>query len=188
MRSMLAAILLCSVSLPVIAQSATPRRTPPRPQQRSPHALGAEMSIKQAMEQLGEVRKRYERDLEVLRRLNAADDALVDPMQPHNAVEKAWEDVDAAKAHVSDFTTRQGIVRMQKELEDARRSPTSADFGRLRALLRSEALAPATRTVATNGAAMQDELLSWIKVQELITAHLRSMSEISAESLRAALQ
>ena len=186
MRGFVMGLLVGLCSLSLVAQPA-PQQRRPRPMPRSaPNTFMAESAVKQAMEQLVAVKKAYERDLEVLRRLNEADDALADDMQPHNAIQKAYEEVDAAKGLVADPVTREGIVKSFHDLESARRSPGAADFGRLRSVLRTEAIGPAGRVVARNGAALQDELLAWIKVQEMISGHLRAMSEIAAESLRAA--
>lgn len=187
MRTVLAAVTAVLCSIPLLAQAPQRRTPPPRPQQ-TVHPFAAEASVKQAMEQLVGVRKNYERDLQVLRHLNSAEEALADDMQPHNALQKAYEQVSAANGLAADFVTKQGVLKAFQELESARRSPGTADFGRLRGIVRTEATAPAVRVVARNGAALQDELLAWIKVQELISGHLRAMSEISAESLRAAQQ
>ena len=155
---------------------------------RGPQAAAAEMAVKQAAEQLGNDRKMYERDLEVLRHLRAADEVLTDPMQPLTAVQKAYEEVGAAKALRPEFATMQGVIKAQEELESARRSPASADFARLRASIRSEAIAPAVKVVARNGLRLQEETLSWLKVQELIATHLRTVAELTGDNLRAAQQ
>jgi hypothetical protein len=82
----------------------------------------------------------------------------------------------------------QGVTRSRQELEAARRSPGTADFDRLRGILQREAMGPAVRVVLRNGVALQEETMIWFKVQELITGHLRVLSEITAESLRASQQ
>jgi len=96
--------------------------------------------------------------------------------------------VGAAKALRPEFATMQGVIKAQEELENARRSPASADFGRLRASIRSEAIAPAVKVVARNGLRLQEETLSWLKVQELIATHLRTVAELTGDNLRAAQQ
>ena len=150
-----------------------------------PYANAAEMAIKQAAEAVGQQKKIVDRDLEVLSHLKAADAALTDPMQPENAVQKAYEEVDKAKSLGPDFSVAQGVIKMERELEAARRSPMSADFGRLRAHLSEWALGPAARVVTRNALRLQEETLAWLRVQELISAHVRMMTEISGESLRA---
>ncbi len=187
MRTAAANLLLVLCSIPLLGQPGPPsqrgiRFMPPR----GPQAGTAEMAIKQAIEQLGNEKKLYDRDLEVLRHLRGADEALTDAMQPLTAVQKAYEEVGAAKALRPELPVMQGIIKSQEELENARRSPLSADFGRLRAALRSQAIGPAARIVARNGLRLQDEALSWLKVQELIAVHLRTLAEITGESLRAA--
>jgi len=146
----------------------------------------AEGAVKQAMQQLGDVKKTCERDIGVLTHLRAADDVLTDPMQPENAVQKAFEEVGAAKALVPDFLVMQGVVHAERVLEDARRSPMTADFGRVRALLRDEAVGPASRVAVRDALRLEDEAMAWLRVQQLIAEHLRSISEISNQSLRAA--
>ena len=47
------------------------------------------------------------------------------------------------------------------------------------------AILPAQRVAARNALALEEQILDWIKVQQLISAHLRRMSEIAGESLRA---
>ena len=148
----------------------------------------AETAVKQAMDQLVAQKKIYDRDLEVLQHLKNADAALTDPMQPNNAIQKAFDEVDTAKGLTSDFIVTQGVIKASSALEDARRSPVSADFGQLRTIVRTEAIGPASRVVARNGSRLQDETLAWIRVQELISSHLRSLAEIGAQSLRAAQQ
>jgi len=145
----------------------------------------AEAAVKQAMQQLVEIKKICERDVGVLAHLRAADDALADPMQPDNAVQKAYEEVGAAKALVPEFFVMQGVIRSQRALEDARRSPMTADFPRLRATVRDEAVGPASRVAVRDAIRLEDEALAWLKVQQLIADHLRSISEISSQSLRA---
>jgi small-conductance mechanosensitive channel len=184
MRKLFAALVLSLLGTSIVAQS-PPRQRPTRPV--APYAAqNAEAAIKQAMEQLASLKKSFDRDIEVLNHLQAADAALADAMQPANAIQKAYEHIVAAQALQPDFLVYQGVIRMQHELESARRSPAVADFGRLRSLLRDEALGPASRVAARNALRLQEETVAWLKVQELISAHLRVLSEIAGESLRAA--
>lgn len=175
------------IALPLLVLAQSPRRVI-RPMGPNMQAGTAESAVKQAMDQLVAEKKAYERDLEVLQRLRNADVALTDPMQPNNAIQKALDEVEVAKGLAGDLTVKLGVIKIAQELEAARRSPLSADFGRLRGILRSEAAGPAVRLVARNGAKLAEDSLAWIKVQELISSHLRSLAEISAESLRATQQ
>lgn len=170
--------LVLALAVSAVAQ---PARTRPV----APNAVGAEMAIKQAAEVLAQQRKAVERDLDVLTHLRSADVALTDPMQPENAMQKAWEEVDKAKSLGPEFNVMQGIIKMQHELESARHSPMSADFGRLRAILREQALGPATRVIGRHALRLQDETLAWLRVQELISAHVRALAEITGDSLKA---
>ena len=182
MRSFAIAVSLAALAVPMAAQPS--RGRPPRPA--SPNADVAEAAVKQAAMQLGELKRVAEKDVNVLMHLRTADDALVDPMQPTNAVQKAYEEVDAAKGLGPDFLVMQGVVKTERALEDARRSPMSADLGRVRATLRDEALGPAARVAVRNAIRLEDEMLAWLRVQQLIADHLRQISEISNQSLRAA--
>jgi hypothetical protein len=182
MRTIVMTIVFAGMTLPLFAQQ--PPRMRPNPQA-ARRAAGAEAAVKEAMEQLVAEKKVYERDVEVLARLRAAEQALLDEMQPNVSIQKAWDEVQASKRNGADFLVMQGIVRAERELEGARRSPNTADFGRLRGILRGEAIGPATRVVVAHALRLEDEALAWIKVQELISAHLRSLSEIAGESLRA---
>ena len=187
MRTAAAVLLLVTLSTALQGQSAPPPRGM-RVIPRGPQAAAAEMAVKQAAEQLGNDKKMYDRDLEVLRHLRAADEVLTDPMQPLTVVQKAYEEVGAAKALYPEFATMQGVIKVQEDLKNARLSPASADFGRLRAMIRSEAIAPAVKVVARNGLRLQEETLSWLKVQELIATHLRTLAELTGDNLRAAQQ
>ena len=178
-------MFLILFSIPLLAQSGGSPRGPRISPSRGPQAMAAEMAIKQAAEQLGNDRKSYDRDLEVLRHLRGADEALIDSMQPLTAVQKAYEEVAAAKALGPEYPVSQGVIRVQEQLESARRSPLSADLGRLRTLLRADAIGPAVRIVVRNGIRLQDETLSWLRIQELIATHLKTLAEITGESLRA---
>jgi hypothetical protein len=179
MRNAFLAVLLVFLSLPAFGQR---RRSPI---QASSYPRTAEISVKQAAEELANEKKGLENDIEILRNLKLADGALVDDMQPTNAIQKAWEHVtEAQRLEPREFAVRDGIIRARQKLEDARRSPTSADFGSLRESLRAVAIGPAARTVARNSRQLQEETLAWIKVQELIASQLRTLSEIATESLR----
>ena len=160
-------------------------QAPMRVKPAGPYANAAEMAIKQAMEALGDRRKAVERDTEVLRRLRSADVALTDPMQPETAVQKAYEEVDKAKSLMPEPAVMQGVIKVERELEGARRSPASADFARLRAILHEQALVPASRVAARDSLRMEEETVAWLRVQELISAHVRALAEIAGESLRA---
>ena len=83
-----------------------------------------------------------------------------------------------------DFPVMQGLLKTKQVLEDARRSPLAADFGRLRALVTQHAERPATRTVIGNATRLEEDILSWLKVQEAISVHLRMLSEIAGDNLR----
>jgi hypothetical protein len=186
MRNIVVAVVLSMLAFSLSAQSPQPRRVlRPNPRGYNMQAASAEAAVKQAMEQLVPLKKNFDRDLEVLGHLLAAEEALGNDMQPHNALQKASDEVDEARRFAVDGATVQGVIKMQELLEQANRSPAVAEFSRLRALLHTEATGPAQRAVARNGSALQEEILAWIKVQELINGHLRAMTEISAESVRA---
>ncbi len=185
MRS-LAACFLMAWSMPLLAQPGPPAGV--RPAKTTQALAYAESAIKQAMEQLGADKKAFDRDLEVLQHLRAAEQAMNDSMQPHNAIEKAHEEIGAAKLLARDFAVTQGIMSAERAVEGARLSPASADFGRLRGLIRSEAIGPAVRLVGRNALRLQDETLGWIRIQDLINSHVRVLTEISAESVRATQQ
>jgi hypothetical protein len=174
-------IWLLVLLVPVAEAQNVPSRVNPRTTSR---VMSAESAIKQAMDALGEERKIYERDVAVLREIRQADDALTDPMQPLNAIQKAYDHIDKAKTFMPELVVMNGLVKVHGALTDARRSPLSADFGRLRASLKSDAEGPAQRVAMRNALRLQDETLMWIKVQELISMHLRSLSEITGESLK----
>lgn len=178
MRALFASLTVVLFTLPLLAQQrVTPRRLPAR-------ATTAESVIKQAADLLVDEKKIYDRDVAVLRHLQTADEALVDDMQRHVAIQTAFEEVAKARELGADFRVAPGLSKMANELESARRSIASADLGRLRSLLREHALAPAARVARENALKLEEEILAWLKVQELIAVHLRQMSEISGESLR----
>ena len=179
-------VVLMLVAVAAFSQTPPGRRVrPPGPRPTFPGAENAEMSVKQSMERLATERKTFETDAAVLGHLRTADDALVDAMQPSNAIQKAYEEVIEAKRLGPDFTVLQGVIAAERELEGARRSPVSADFGHLRTVIRNEALGPATRVVIRNAQRLQEETVAWMKVQELIAAHVRTLSDIASQSLQA---
>jgi hypothetical protein len=182
MRRFAIALSLVTVAGSIAAQPSPRPMRGPRPSMTADIAEGA---VKQAMQQLGEIKKISERDIGVLTHLRAADDALTDAMQPANAIQKAYEEVGAAKALGPEFFVMQGVIKSERVLEDARRSPMSADFGHTRSVLRDEALGPASRVAVRDALRLEDEMLAWLRVQQLIAEHLRSISEISNQSLRA---
>lgn len=180
-RIHLSLAMIITVAIPSWAQTPAPRRTRPL----SSAVFSAERVVKQAAEELTAYRKVVERDVEVLSRLRAADAALTDPMQPSASVQEAVEEVAAAKSLHPESIVMQGVIAIQRELESAKLSPGNADFGRLRSILRDDALEPASRVAVRNALRLEEQALEWIKIQELITAHLRVLSEITGESLRA---
>jgi hypothetical protein len=137
------------------------------------------------MERLGAEKKAMDRDLAVLAHIRAGDRALTDPMQPTIAVEKAHEELSEAGRLNVDFLVGQGLIRVRQGLEDARRSPATADFGRLRSLIQEQALGPSSRLVVRNATRLQEETLAWIQLQDLIATHLKTLAQITGESLRA---
>ena len=179
MRRMLVVLLMVFVSTTLFAQR--PRRPAPAP-------TGAEADVKEAMERLGHDKKAIERELQALAFIRNADRALADAMQPSIALDKAFEQISEAERLNVDFYVQQGVIRVRQELEDARRSPASADFDRLRGLVRSNALRPASRLVVRSATRLQEETLAWLEVQESIAMHLKMLSEITGECLRAADQ
>lgn len=178
-----AALLLALVATQSIAQ--TPVRRPVRSNRT---ADAAEAAVKQAVDQLASDKKVVDRDLEVLRHVRAADNALADTMQPSNAIQKAFEEVDAARRLGPEFTVAQGLIRASQRLDEARKSPGMADFSKLRETLRTEALGPASRAAVRNALRLHEETIAWLRVQQLISDHLRNLSEITGESLRATEQ
>lgn len=187
MRRFGIALSMATVALPLLAQGPPPRGRMVRPSMTA-DAAEAEAAVKQASERLVMAKKACDRDVDVLAHLRAADKALTDPMQPENAVQKAYEEVEAAKMAQPPFVVMQGVIRAERELEGARRSPVSTDFAHLRSVLRDEALGPASRVTVRDAAGLQDEARAWLRVQQLIGDHLRMLTEISSESLRASEQ
>lgn len=179
-------VLLLSLSLALLA---APLFSQTPPQRRLPRNMSRtdalEFAIRNATEQFAAERKAIERDTAVLRHLRAADAALADAMQPANAIQKAYEEVDAAHGLGPEFTVAQGVITARDALEAARRSPGATDFNHLRGLLRKEAIGPAVRLVVRNSLRLQEEAVSWLKVEQLIGDHLRAISDVSSEALRA---
>ncbi|MHB0971458.1 MAG: hypothetical protein ACYC7A_17140 [Thermoanaerobaculia bacterium] len=158
---------------------------------RSPvkHAKPAETAIQAAMEQLGRERKIVEREVLILKHLQVADDALTDPMQPSVSVQKAFDEVaEAKRLESTDIRVRNGVVEALKVIDDARKSPTSADFGRLRSILRTEATGPATRYALRITAALQEETIAWLRVQRLIGDHLAELADIEGGTLQTSMR
>lgn len=174
------ALSLALLAAPLLAQP-QPRRLPRNASR--PDAM--EIAIRNAIEQFAMEKKAIERDTAVLRHLRAADAALADAMQPGNAIQKAYEEVDAAHGLGPDFTVVQGVITARDALEAARRSPGATDFDHLRGLLRKEAIGPAVRLVVRNSLRLQDETVAWLKVEQLIGDHLHALSEASSDALRA---
>jgi len=179
----------------MIAGTLLAQPSPRRPPRATPFADSAESAIKQANEQLTALKKLCERDIAVLQHVRLADAALADPMQPFNSVQKAKDEmVTARKLEEStpgvmpDFLVVQGITKVQHELDSAGMSPATADFGRLRSVLRTEALGPASRSAIRDTSSLQDELLAWLRVQQLIGDYVKTLSEISGQTLRASEQ
>ncbi|HUO85305.1 MAG TPA: hypothetical protein VM534_09345, partial [Thermoanaerobaculia bacterium] len=153
---------------------------------RGPWSERAQTAVKQAAQHFGEQKKLLARDLEILSHLQNADAALADVMQRGVALQKAYEEVSEAQRLGPEFLVEQGVLRVLGELDHARRNSSSADVERVRGILRSDALGPARRLVARNGLVLQQQTLEWIRVQELIAAHLRDLAEFTGESLRRA--
>lgn len=182
------ALGLVLASLNVHAQSG---RTHVRRQtQRTYDVSQIETIVKDASRRLAEQKKIVDADLEVLALLRAADVALTDPMQPNVALQKAIDHVDKAQTiipfHQENHWVRQGLISMDRALDDAKRSPGAADFGRLRFLLHRDCVAPAARVAIKHSSSLQQELASWIVAQEWITAHLQLLQQVSAEAILAA--
>lgn len=182
MRVIVVSLTLLLASLPLAAQ---PRPRMPHSSSAAQRAQSAEIAVKEAAEELGAAKKSAERDLKIFARLRAADEALADSMQPSTSIEKAHDEVSEAERLVPEFLVEQGVIRIRQDLETARRSPGTADFDRLRSVLRNEAMRPAARVVIQNAMRLQEQTLAWIRVQQLIADHVRELSEITGESLRA---
>ncbi|HYC91009.1 MAG TPA: hypothetical protein VEO54_17450 [Thermoanaerobaculia bacterium] len=175
----LATILMCGAA---VGQ----QRVPPRRPAAMMGPGAAENGVRQAAERLGNERKGIEITLRGLQHIRNSDRALIDPMQPAIAVQKAFEELSEAERLILDPALRAGLIRARQALEAARNSPATADFGRLRATVRTEALGPVSRAVIRSATGLHEETLAWIAVQEQIATHLKTLSEITGESLRAA--
>lgn len=182
MRRLLAVLVVTLVGVSAIVAQQQRRTVRPRP---SPYTHAAESAIKQAIAQLGNEKKGFERDLQVLGHIRGAVAALADDMQPSVALQKAYEEINEAHRLNTDFTVQQGLLRVIPELGNARRSPGIADLPRLGMLIRTHALGPSSRLVVRNALRLQDETTAWLMVQEQIAGHLRHLNEITGESLRA---
>jgi hypothetical protein len=180
-----ALVMLLGLSSSLFAQA--PPRV--RPTRTPGFVANVEAIVKQAQEEFGASKSVYQRDIGVLEHVRAADTALIDPMQPSNAIQKAYEELDTAKSlGSSDYYVQNGIIRAQHEVENARLSPATADFGHIRSVLAEHAVGPASRLVAREGAALQEQVLAWLRIEQLITDHLHDLSELSNQALRAAQQ
>ena len=176
--------LLVLVSTSVFAQQPrTVRRTPPTASQ---NVQQAEMAVKNAIERFGNERKALETMLEVHAHIRNADRALVDPMQPSIAIQKAFEEISEAQRKNAEPFLDSGLIRARNEIDAARKSPMSADLGRLRGIIRGQALGPSSRLVVRTSTTLQRETLAWISVQELIATHMKSLAEVTGEGLRTA--
>ena len=148
--------------------------------------MAAEMAVKQAAERLVDTRKALERELQVLTHIRASDKALIDPMQPIIAVQKAYEEISEAERLNANPYLAPGIIRARQVVDAARKSPATADFGHLRATIRDDALGPVQRNVVRGATQIHEETVAWLSVQELISTHLKSLADITNEGLRAA--
>ncbi len=177
-----AVVLWILTSVFAFAQPAPVRRVASQ----SANAMNAEAAVREAARMFGEQKKSIDRDLQTLASLRAASVALTDPMQPSVSLEKALDATSKAESLTTSFVVKQGIIRARQAMENANRSPGSADFERLRAILQSEAIAPATRVATAHGLQLHEQMTEWLAVQELINAHLRQVADTTAEALRAA--
>lgn len=179
-------VVVCLIVVLHTAVAVAQPRQPRRMQLRGA-AERAEMVVKDAAEELTRASEIYERDVKVLAHLRAAQKALADAMQPSAAIEKAWDHTSKAAGLVSSDPGAVGqmTLRAHAAVENARRSPGTADFDRLRSMVQ-DAIDPAARVAAANALELEDQILDWIKVQQMISNHLRRMSEIAGDSLRAA--
>lgn len=183
MRYAVLPVLVLALAIPLCAQSKQ------RVVYRNADAVAtADAMIKGAAELLANDRKAIERDIQVLRQLRQADAALADDMQPSNALEKAHDAVSKAKDLGPEFYVMQGVIKAEQALDDARRSPSLADLSHLRTIVRDDALRPASRVAIRNAQRLQEETVAWLSVQQLITNHLKTLSDLEHESLQAAEQ
>jgi hypothetical protein len=142
-------------------------------------------TINRMAEQLGEERKRYERSVAILRHLRTADKALIDAMQPTVAVQKALDEVMKAEGLSPNSNS---LVAMRQELERARLSPTTADFDRLRRLLRENTIDPFARGVLGTAASLQRELTAWLALQNDIANHMDALNQTIGAGLTEGLR
>lgn len=149
-------------------------------------AEAGERALSLAARQLELMKSTYDRDIAVLGHLRAAQEAVADAMQPSAAVEKAHGHLAKAEGLLESggSAVYHPVLEALQALESARRSPSTADFDRLRGLILRAAV-PASRVAARNALDLEEQILDWIKVQQGISDHLRRMSEIAGESLRA---
>lgn len=182
MRHLLLLLLAVTLVPTLLQAQQPPRRMGPPPV----GARAAEAAIKQAAERLAETRRAVERQLQVLAHVRRSDAALADAMQPSVAVQEAFEQISKAESLNLDPIVRQGLIRARQEIDAARKSPGTADFGRLRGIIREHALGPASRHAMRSATTLQEETVAWMSVQELIAIHLKTLSEITGEALRAA--
>ena len=155
----------------------------------------AETAVKQEIEQFTILKKTSDRDIDVLQHLRNADVALTDPMQPANSVQKAVDEVGLAQQTEDDthngmpeFAVVQGLMRVQHELANANLSPSTADFGHLRAVVHGDGIGPASRVAVRDASALQAQTLAWLRVQQLISDHLHNVAEETGAVLRASEQ
>jgi hypothetical protein len=177
---------LAILTMTLLCTALEAQRPPRRPMTQSTQgAQSAEMAIKQAAERLADTRKAVERQLQVLAHVRGSDRALADAMQPSVAVQEAFEHIAKAESLNLDPVVRQGLIRARQAVDAARKSPGTADFGQLRGIIREEALGPASRAAMRTATMLQDETMAWMTVQELIAIHLKTLSEITGDALRA---
>lgn len=173
----------------VCSLAATAQQLPVRQMFGPSYAESVSGQVNEAAKRLVDWKKLVDGDLEALALFRAADVALTDPMQPSVAIQKALDAVLDAKRALREspfnMAVRNGAVKMEGVLEDARRSPADADFERLRVLLREHCTGPATRLVAGHAAVLHEETVAWIAAQERIATHLRQLTETAAATLRA---
>lgn len=191
MKTTTAALLTIVLAFPAVAQ----RPRPPRPAMMANRADTVEAALKQAAEDLANLKKQIDIDLQVLVHIRAADDALVDAMQPTVAIEKAHDEISQAQTLEAskrffdpDFTVKNGLVKCMTEVERARLSPTTADFGHLRTVVREEGVGPASRRLVREATALSTQTAAWIRIQQQISDHLRVLGDIVAECLKASDQ
>jgi hypothetical protein len=181
MRHGMALMLVVLCSAAATAQpSGQSRRVPDKE-----FTYTVETAVRGATERLGQQLKFYAQDTQVLRLLREADDVLSDTMQPSASIQAALDRVQKAEGLASDVFLKNGLVEARNQLEAARRSPGSADFGRLRTMLLEDCIRPALRICLRNATRLQNETQAWLEVQDLIGAQLQLLSEAAYQSLSA---